>query len=114
IIGKGKETELVTSETDLSEASKPEDEFNKRALILAQNKLMLYDLSTNKTVTIADNSSATYSALAWKNKEEFSYSECTTGKCLIKTYSLKTNKVVENYQVKVDTIKALRWSHQGK
>jgi len=78
--------------------------------------IWVFDLETNDTVKITEDGSKTYlyTALAWRNKNELSYSMCNLGECLIQTYSFEENKVMDEFEIKAQSIIALRWSHKGE
>lgn len=106
------ETEVTTEEN--KNANLQYETINKLAYI-ENNNVVVYDLWEHKPIPITSNGGGgiSHPAIAWKNKDEVSFAQCSGKTCIIQTYSLRDRKTVDSFDFSADTVRAIKWSRKG-
>lgn len=114
VIRKAREQE----ESEMSEEEEEEnvqfDPIDKLAYV-SYNNVWVVDLDGKGVLQLTNDGTdeKRYSSLAWKNKEELSFSQCVLQKCRIETYHFAEDVIYLEHEFDAEEVVSMRWSHKG-
>lgn len=107
------EEEQVLGEVVEDKEENIQNKMINKVAYVNENSISVYNYLTKETINIDGEDGVERTALAWRNTNELTFSECRFENCEIKTFNILENKFVDSFKVNGESIKAVRWSHNG-